>query len=357
MKKQAKWEAKEFERYWLLLETLDREPRYKTVNNLCETLEQEGLGVEKRTIQRILHYYHSRFGLKSRKRTDEKGQPHEWAWPRKEGRPTVGNMDPPTALTYELAGQLLASVLPASILADMESDFKRARNVLNQTGKKAKAITDKIRILPRGTGRLPASISPIILHNLYDALISNHKIKVKYLPLSNKIRQPKYYTLNPLGIVTRLDTLYLVHVVDTDRTDRDPNEVMAWPLHRFRDVTNLHIPARTPPGFNLDTHIRKLGFLDNHFTESLRDAGDEFKLKALFKPHTARYVEERPFGHDQKITKTKDGRVRIEATVANTRELLSQLHDFGADVEIVSPKVLRNYFAELAEQLYRQYKK
>lgn len=357
MKERERWEPKEFARFWLLLETLERAPRYKTVNELCEALEQAGLGVEKRTVQRILRYFDERFGLKCRKRAEDTGQPYEWAWSRKEGRPTVGAMDPPTALTYEMAGQLLAPVLPASILEDMEWDFRRARKALMQVGPKAKAITGKIRILPRGSGRLPASVDPIVLHNIYDALIHNHKVQVKYQPLSTEGVQSKSYTLNPLGIVTRLDSLYLVHVVDTDRPDRDPDKVMEWPLHRFKEVTSLNALARTPLDFNLDTHLRKLGFMDNHFTDTLRDAGETFKLKALFKPHTARYVIERPFGPDQKTAKTRDGRVRIEATVTNTRELLSQLHDFGTDVEIIGPKVLRNYFEELTNQLYAQYAK
>ena len=357
MKKQKEWEPKEFPRYWLLLETLERVPHFKTVKELCEVLEHESLGVDKRTIQRILSYFAYNFGLKSRKREGEKGHPHEWAWSRKEGRPTVGDMDPPTALTFELAGQLLAPVLPASILEGMEWDFRRARKVLTQVGPKAKAITGKIRVVPRGTGRLPASVDPSVLHNLYDALIQNHKVLVKYLPLSSESARPKDYTLNPLGIVTRMDSLYLVHVIDTDRPDRDPNKVMEWPLHRFKNVTDLGSPARTPPHFDLDTHLRKLGFLDNNFTATLRDAGETFKLNALFKPHTARYVEERPFGPDQKRTNTRDGRIRIEATVKNTRELLSQLHDFGADVEIIGPKVLRDYFTDLASQLYKQYAK
>jgi len=355
MKKGQTWEPKEFARFLLIMETLERAPRYKTVNELCEVLDHEGLGVDKRTVQRILRYFNERFGLKSRKRAEDAGQPNEWAWSRKEGRPTLGAMDPPTALTYELAGRLLEDVIPASILEDLEWDFRRARKVLGQTGPKAKAITAKIRILPRGSGRLPASIDPSVLHNLYDALIHNHKIRVKYRPISSECKTAKDYTLNPLGIVTRLDTLYLVHVADTDRPDRDPDKVMEWPLHRFKDVATLGTPVRTPPDFNLDTHLRKLGFLDNRSTDTLRDAGENFKLKALFNPRTAKYVAERPFGPDQKTTKTRDGRVRIEATVANTRELLTQLHDFGADVEILGPKVLRNYFKGLATQLYAQY--
>ena len=78
-------------------------------------------------------------------------------------------------------------------------------------------------------------------------------------------------------------------------------------------------------------------------------------LSVLFPLSTARYVEERPFGNDQKESQTRDGQVRSEATVPNTRELLTELHDLSWDVKVLGPKVLRDYFQDLSKKLYEQY--
>ena len=356
MPKQNEWEPKEFLRYWFLIESIEIAPRYKTVKELQRIIADEGgYRVNKRTVQRIVGFFSTQFGLKSRQRDDERGRPNEWAWSKNEGRPVVGVMDPPTALTYELAAQLLAPLLPPSFLDGMERDFRRARKVLGQVNKKATSLTNKIRVLPRGRGRLPAQVDQTVLNELYNALFANKQVEVRYLAQSNTTQQPKTYVLNPLAIVFRFDTLYLVHVAQPNNPDQNPDTVMEWPLHRVKRVTTLDKQVRRPPSFDLDEHLRYPGFQRNNFLKMLRDAGPTLRLKALFPASTARYIQERPFSEDQKLSKTKDGRVRVEATVSNTRELLTELHDFSSDVEIVAPKALRNYFQDLSRKLYAQY--
>ena len=78
-------------------------------------------------------------------------------------------------------------------------------------------------------------------------------------------------------------------------------------------------------------------------------------LSVLFPPSTARYVEERPFGNDKKVSQTRDGQVRIEATVPNTQELLTELHDLSWDIKVLGAKVLSDYFQDLSRKLYEQY--
>ncbi len=355
MSNKKKWEPKEFPRFWLLLKSLEREPQYKTTKELLAILEHKGYGASERTVQRILKYFAGEFGLKSRPRADEPGRPNEWTWSRKNGQPVIGTMDPPTALTYELAAQLLAPLLPPLFLEGMEPDFKRARNVLGLTGRKEVSLTEKIRIMPRGRGRLPAQVNQTVLNELYNALFSNKQVEIHYLAQSNTTGYAEPYTLNPLAIIFRFDTLYLVHVAQPRHAKQNPDTVMEWPIHRIKRARTLDKPTRTPPHFNLDEHLRYPGFLRNNFLENLRDAGPTLRLKALFPASTARYIQERPFSEDQKLSKTKDGRVRVEATVSNTRELLTELHDFSSDVEVLAPKVLRNYFQDLSRKLYAQY--
>ena len=78
-------------------------------------------------------------------------------------------------------------------------------------------------------------------------------------------------------------------------------------------------------------------------------------LSVLFPPSTARYVEERTFGNDQKVSQTRDSQVRIESTAPNTRELLTVLHDLSWDIKVLGPKVLRDFFQDLSMKLYEQY--
>lgn len=356
-KKKTGDDSVEFRRMWCLLQTLETEPSHKTVRDLSRALEAEGLEATDRTIQRIMQFFENWFRLQKRKRS-EQGRPCEWAWERETGRPTIGNMEPATAVAYEIVEQLSASVLPRSICQSLEPDFKRARKVLAQSGEKAVKLSKKIRILPRGNGRLPAEIHPQVLSDVYQALMLNCKLAVRYRKASGAVHEEQHYELNPLGLVTRLDTLYLIHVIDPEDERHDPNKVMEWPLHRFVQTWVLNNDkARVPNGFNLDEHIKSMDFFGNPQTADFKRMGPTFKLKILAAPHTARYIQERPFGQDQSAAKkpAADGRIKIEATVRNTRELLSQLHDFGADIEVLAPKVYRDYFIALSKALSTQY--
>lgn len=343
---------------WCLLQALETEPAFKTVRDLKSALGTEGLDATERTIQRIMQFFELWFSLKQQRRWSEQGRPCEWAWPRETGRLTIGNMEPATAVAYEIVEQLSATVLPGSIRQSLEPDFKRARKVLAQSGEKATKLSKKIRILPRGIGRLPAEIHPQVLSDVYEALMLNCKLAVDYQKASVTAHEGKHYELNPLGLVTRFDTLYLIHVLDSEDEGRDPNTVMEWPLHRIlRSWVMNNDVVRVPNGFNLDEHIKSMDFFGNPLTADFKRMGPTFKLKILASPHTARYIQERPFGKDQSVAKkpTADGRIKIEATVSNTRELLSQLHDFGADIEVLAPKTYRDYFIGLSKALYTQY--
>jgi len=350
----ASWVPVEFERYMLLLERIEREPKYTTAPELLAELTANGYPVNIRTVQRVLGYFERRFGLVSRTR-DAPGRPKEWAWPRNRGGLVVPDMDPPTALTYRLAVELLAPLLPPSFLAKLEPDLRRARQVLRQVGTPGRRLPDKVRLLPRGGGRLPANVNERVLTPLYDALLGERRVLADYRGTNNPSPRGSRYELSPLALVFRFDTLYLVHVAEPRRPERDPDRVMEWPLHRFIRVEALDTPIRVPPGFDLDAHLRAAGFLQNRHLELLRDLGPEIALKAKFRPTTATYIAERGFSADQRLTTLEDGRVLVEATVPNTRELLTELHDFAGDVEIIAPPALRAYFHALTAELLDYY--
>ena len=345
------------ERYFLVLEALQVEPKYQTVKDIKGVLEHHGHDVTDRTVQRILEYYHSRFGLESRDKPNAAGRPpKEWAWSKEKGPPRLQPVDPPSALTLQLATELLAPVLPGPYMEDMAKDLARARKALGQISSTAKKLPQKVKILPRGRGRLPVTIDPNILNVVFNALLSEKRIRVNYTSGSSQQQKNADYVLSPLGLVFRFDIFYLVHVREPKSESDDANRVMEWPLHRFRTVQVLEEKIRIPPHFNLDKHLENPGFIQNHFLKKVAALGPEIKLRLLLSENTARYVMERPFSGDQKRKSQEDGRVLITATVKNTRELLSELLNFADDVEVLSPKALRDYFSEVSEKLYSRYR-
>jgi hypothetical protein len=353
-----RWVPLEFERYITLLEKIEREPNWKTTRHLARELEDkdEFLKASLRQVQRILEYFRDRFGLRCKQITNQRGAPYAWAWPKRGGRFPIPLMDPPTALTYQLAAELLAPLLPPAFLKELEWDLQRARRALLQAGKKASRLPGKVRVLPRGIARQPAKVDSGIVSAVLDGLLNDHQLRVHYAPRFDGRSGVNTYLISPLGLAFRFDTLYLVLVVhEPANPDRAQDLVMEWPLQRFRSVELTDVRARPPEDFDLDKHLESAGFLQNLREPELRALGPTFRLEALFDPRSAVYLEERPFAADQTMHTQTDGRVLLTATVANTRELISELHAFGADVEVVSPKELRSYFADLGQRLHRMY--
>ena len=344
------------ERYFLVMEALRVEPTYQTVKDIKEMLESHDHVVTERTVQRILEYFHSRFGLISRDKPNAAGRPpKEWAWSKKKGPPRLQPIDPPSALTLQLATELLAPVLPGPYMEDIEKDLKRARKALGQISPTAKKLPQKIKILPRGRGRLPATVDQEILNTVFNALLAEKRILVTYVSGSGQQQTLSSYELSPLGLVFRFDSFYLVHVREPKSESQDANLVMEWPLHRFSSIKPLDTKIRMPPNFDLNEHLDNPGFIQNHFLKKINKLGTEIKLRLLFSEVTARYVMERPFSEDQKRKTYKDGRVLITATARNTRELLSELLNFADDLEVLAPKALRDYFRDVSENLCRRY--
>ena len=351
----AKWESATHERDNLILKILQPAPRYKTCKEIIRDLEDQGYELSDRQAQRLMNFFAENKGLEVRTRPGERGNPKEFAWPAGSGAPQIGAIEPPAALTYQLAMELLAPLLPESFLAGMKRDFQRVKNVLGQIGTTGKQLPQKVRVFPRGRGRLPAHVDQKLLTHLFNAVVGEKQIRVEYLAQTKSKPNRSVHTLNPLGLVFRFDSFYLVHVREPKKPSEDADKVMEWPVHRMQSLEALSTPARSPANFDLDAYLENPGFLKNQFLTRLNALGPTIRLKLIFNEVTARYVMERPFSKDQSHKTLKDGRVQVEATVSNTRELLTDLHDFAADVEVVEPAPLRAYFADLAEELSKTY--
>ena len=67
------------------------------------------------------------------------------------------------------------------------------------------------------------------------------------------------------------------------------------------------------------------------------------------------YLLETPLNGTQKIIKQTDGKLLVSARMTDTLQFEQWLMSFGADVEILKPKKLRNKFKTLAKKLTKKY--
>ena len=323
-------------RQWSMLRSIPRKPRKITSSELLSILEGEDYQISKRTIERDLNSLSLVFPISC----DDRNKPFGWQWMGDEVM-DIPSMDIPVALSFSLVSQFLQPLLPRSSREHLEPHFKQAANILKNTQKSGQGKwLDKVRVIHRGQKLIPAEISPNILDTVYEAVLTNKMLNIEYQ--ASKDSEIKKYEVNPLGLVFRDASIYMVSTL------WKYEDIKQLVLHRIKKATITEKSKRSPKGFSLDEYIDsgEFGFKQNDKV---------IKLKVYFDKYTVSHIRETKLSEDQVIKDQEDGRVLLTATVLDTYELRWWLMGFGDDVEVISPKRLRNEFKSMAEKLVKRY--
>jgi predicted DNA-binding transcriptional regulator YafY len=125
------------------------------------------------------------------------------------------------------------------------------------------------------------------------------------------------------------------------------DDVRTIPLHRVQRAEALYEPARRKAGFDIDGYIAsgQFGVI----------AGAPIRLRATFTRAAGEHLHETPLAADQVLTADAAGRLRLTATVPNTRALVWWLLGFGDGVVVEEPASLRCELAAIARNMAAAY--
>lgn len=322
-------------RQWELLTLIPREPLSITAAELRTRLAGSAHDVDVRTIQRDLVALESKFMLMCR----TEGRTNSWFWSRRQVPLQIPGMGNITAVTLLLARDYLLPVLPTAVTKELQPYFERASDQLE--GTKFARWTQHVRILHRGPVLSSPAIDPKVRDVVYGALLEGHRFEVEYR--NREAAAHKAMTINPLGLVVKDGVFYLV------ATLRDYEDVRQLALHRMRAARPLPARAKKPPGFSLNAYIEESSAFGYPVSP------DTIELVALFEPEAARHLFERKLSGDQRLDPLEDGRIRLEARVADTEELRWWLLGFGAQVEVCTPEALRDEMTMMARAMAKRY--
>jgi predicted DNA-binding transcriptional regulator YafY len=321
-------------RHWHMLRLIPRHPRTIDAPTLHARLAEldPGLNVSRRTVERDLNELSTTFALVS-----FPGRPQQWCWSADAAALDVPGMDLVAALTFRMTEEYLGRMLPAHCVASLAPHFSRARQLLDGVGGKGLAAWPaKIEVVPRSMPLLPPAIASGVLESVTEALLRDQRCQVVYKRRGEEARE---LILNPLGLVFNDPVVYLVASVF------DYPDVRLFALHRCLEAGMLNEPARQPANFDLQRYIAEgaLGFPEQR--------GRTLRLKTRFTAAAGAHLYESPLSQEQKLTELADGRLLIEAEVADTPQLRWWLLGFGPRVEILEPKGLREEFAQMATEM------
>ncbi len=324
-------------RQWEMLQHIPRHPAKITATEIHDHLVGAGYVVTKRTVERDLEILSAPFPLQ----VDARSKPYGWSWKADASGLTVPGLSVSEALTFRLVEQHLRPLLPATVLKDLKPYFDLAATRLTESASGAQSWTAKVRVVaPTQTLKIPP-IDAEIQRNLYDALLKNRQVKIRYQRPGEKT-PVEYQAVDPLGLVQRGAVLYLVATVFGHA---DPFLLV---LHRMKRVECLEVPAIRPRGFDLDAYIASggMGF----------GGGGTIRLELLLDSDAAPYLAETPLSTDQRLTPARDGRTRVRATLPETEQLRWWILGFGEKAEVLKPAGLRRRMAATARGLAVRYR-
>ncbi len=149
-------------------------------------------------------------------------------------------------------------------------------------------------------------------------------------------------TVDPYMIRHQQGTWYLIaHCHKRD-------ELRIFALNRILNLTETDVDFYKPSDFNIDK------FLEDCFGIIRDEKTHHVKLK--FTPYQSRWIRERQWHKTQQLTDLPDGSLLLEMDVQGLDDVKRWVLQYGGEVEVLEPEVLREDVFKEVERMGRIYK-
>lgn len=341
------------QQYIAILELIPREPNGITVKELLNKLDYKfppshprSYSEEKaeiRKIQRVLNTLSERQPI-----APSPGRAQSWHWLATAPVMIFPALDMNVALIFTLARKYLEPIIPEKTTKELASMFSRAEDRFTGQHKSNAAGTfswrDKVAIAPTGIPRVLPRINSKIEAIVYEALLNEKAVKIKYQAWNKS--ESKEYVISPNGLYVRSQLIYLI-VFNHD------NEKQGHLLiHRIKSAEIVEDKFQKVSGFKAQKYVDEG---NSHFfvDPSLPKISLHIRLDSQPLPG----VIESPLSPDQIITQENESWYLLTATVFNTLELRQWLRSHAHHVEVIAPEALREEFEISTRDLTALYSK
>lgn len=322
-------------RQWAMLRSIPRYPRRIDAPTLVNKLQDLGMRVSLRTVQRDLNSLAQMFPLDF-----DQSRPQGWWWRQGANKLEIPGMDVHAALTFTLVEQYMQNLLPRATLSNMAPWFQAAEGVTNTQASVITQWREKLRVIPHTLHKIPAPIDPAIQATIYNGLLHERQLEVTYRAITSGLA-PKTYPLHPLGLVVVEQVVYLVCTV------KDYQDPRFLALHRMDQARLLDTPAFRPASFDIDAFIfREFG---------IRLGSHPLKLVMQLRGVLVKYLNETPVAADQTMRKIDEQWTEVRATLPDTVQLRTWLRSLGPDAVLIEPQALRQALRQEWVQLAQLY--
>lgn len=326
-----------------ILLMMRRYPRSVTTESIQKKLVNQNIHKDIRTIQRDMNILKKAFypDISQQRCVDKKTR---YFWTKEAKIINLAGLTINQALSFSLIKKYLTALFPRTALNDLQDFFDEAEQALeNMYDNPLVDWPKKIAIVQPTQPLLVPEVDSEIQGIVSEALLTDHRLYISYRR-SDGVENS--YQLNPLGLVLRNGSTYLI----ATKVITDEQRIFA--LHRIQQAEQLDAPAKRPVDFDLQRFID-----EGHMGFDLTGGGSYqlIKLKAIFDGITANHLSESRLSEDQAINKLDNEHFEITATVQETEQLFWWLLSFGFRVEVLEPPALRAKMANSVKVLAKKY--
>jgi predicted DNA-binding transcriptional regulator YafY len=175
---------------------------------------------------------------------------------------------------------------------------------------------------------------------LQQAIYEEQQIKIKYY--AQHRNEVTDRTVDPYQIHCQHGNWYLVAHCHTR------NEIRIFALNRMMSIELIDDYFDKPLDFSIED------FLKNSF--SIIRGGETYHVVLKFSPYQARWIRERQWHKSQKLTELDDSGLILEMDVQGLDEVKRWVMQYGGEVEVVEPEVLREDVLREIERMSVLYK-
>lgn len=310
-----------------------------TTRDLHQHLIDEGFQVSKRTVERDLLKLAEIGGLYS----DESAEGNSWGsiW---EGHNKKSAMQPTEALMLILSEKLLLQTMPIEYAQRIGERIEKAKLLLS-AGNALGKWQDKLQVISDGY--------PLINNNsmlddhtreiIYECVLKECQINIHYQAKDKDT--PRNYCLNPLGIIIRGQSHYLVATKTTS-----PEKPLLFLFHRIKSAEDRYKKTNMPSSFMMADYYAK-----NPSGWILKNESQIETIKLNVKGYALDTLLHNKLAKDQKLEHLADGWAKVQFTCIPTYDLVAWMLRFGADVICESPAHLKRKMTKVLSHALEQY--
>jgi predicted DNA-binding transcriptional regulator YafY len=183
-------------------------------------------------------------------------------------------------------------------------------------------LGEVFRVLP-GPHKSYAHLRETI-QTLNDAVLGSRRVRIRYR--TGRTGAVSTRKLDPYRVWYRGGGLYVVG------HDHKSGEIRTFAVDRIRQIRETGVRFERDPDFDFDAYIgASFGVIAEPAT----------RVRILFEPHWAGYVQERTWHASQQLARRRGGRVELTMEVGATADVRSWILSFGSGAEVLEPASLR----------------